>query len=318
MLRLFQFRIILGPRRSNHYKLLGVSQTATPKEIKQAYYQLAKDHHPDKGGGEQAAQKMIQLNDAYSILSDSKERRSYDATIHSENQKPYSSLYEDHFDPFDQPVGPDRTRPPTEAYYQYHSDTRHGFWDDDRVYDHPFSRPKRDEYEYYEDAKFDNHWSHSSSGRFGSDFGRARHFSGANDFYEFNPRDPHFFQDAYSDWDDAYEQAIFEEMENGYGLDDNEYEYVVYDDQIHNDKMPHTAKEYMARNWDCTFRFDSENEFFHSVPPEMRAKNSKFAKMKNKLWSDYRKDNPCNNTEYKPKKKKKRKPKNDKKSKNNW
>lgn len=160
---------------------------------------------------------MIQLNDAYSILSDSKERRSYDATIQSENQK-YSSLYEDHFDPFDQPVGPDRTRPPTEAYYQYHSDTGHSHWDDDRVYDHPFSRPKRDEYEYYEDAKFDDYWNHRS-GRFGSDFGRARHFSGANDFYEFNPRDPHFFQDAYSDWDDAYEQAIFEEMENVYGLD---------------------------------------------------------------------------------------------------
>lgn len=82
--------------------------------------------------------------------------------------------------------------------------------------------------------------------------------------------------------------------------------------------MPHTAKEYMARNWDGNFRFDSENEFFYSVPPEMRAKSSKFAKMKNKFWTDYRKENPHSKTEYKPKKKKKRKPKKDKKSKNNW
>ena len=35
-------------REDGLYVVLGVETTATPKEIKKAYYRLARDHHPDK------------------------------------------------------------------------------------------------------------------------------------------------------------------------------------------------------------------------------------------------------------------------------
>ena len=39
-----------SPPKNNPYTVLGVSRTATRKQIKNAYYKLAKIHHPDKTG----------------------------------------------------------------------------------------------------------------------------------------------------------------------------------------------------------------------------------------------------------------------------
>ena len=48
------------------YKILGVSPNATDDEIKQAYRRLAKQYHPDRNpGDEAAAKKMQQINAAY-------------------------------------------------------------------------------------------------------------------------------------------------------------------------------------------------------------------------------------------------------------
>ena len=48
------------------YKILGVSKDATDDEIKQAYRRLAKQYHPDRNpGDEAAAKKMQQINAAY-------------------------------------------------------------------------------------------------------------------------------------------------------------------------------------------------------------------------------------------------------------
>lgn len=58
-----------------HYNTLGVSETATPEEIKKAYRKLASQHHPDKGGDTAMFQ---QVEEAYRVLSDPQQRQQYD------------------------------------------------------------------------------------------------------------------------------------------------------------------------------------------------------------------------------------------------
>ncbi|KKZ12352.1 MAG: hypothetical protein TH68_07640 [Candidatus Synechococcus spongiarum 142] len=59
------------------YKELGLSPTATAAEIKVAYRQLVKRHHPDAGGD---AQRIVAINVAYGVLSQAETRQAYDAT----------------------------------------------------------------------------------------------------------------------------------------------------------------------------------------------------------------------------------------------
>ena len=65
------------------YEVLGVSRTATAKEIKRAYFDLAKIEHPDKGGNEE---KFKQIQQAYDILSDDGKRQMYEMTGSTQDQ----------------------------------------------------------------------------------------------------------------------------------------------------------------------------------------------------------------------------------------
>jgi len=65
---------------SDYYKVLGVSRDATAKDIKKAYYQLAKKYHPDTNKGNKETQKKFQeVSEAYECLSDDSKRKQYDA-----------------------------------------------------------------------------------------------------------------------------------------------------------------------------------------------------------------------------------------------
>jgi curved DNA-binding protein len=86
----------------NHYETLGVSQTATPEELKSAFRKLAKQHHPDVGGD---VAKFQAINEAYNTLSDTNSRAHYDHTLRNPqpqfNHNPYAqrgaSPFEFHF-----------------------------------------------------------------------------------------------------------------------------------------------------------------------------------------------------------------------------
>jgi len=60
----------------DYYDILGVDQDASQEEIKKAYRKLAHKHHPDKAGDEE---KFKEISEAYSVLSDKKKRKQYDA-----------------------------------------------------------------------------------------------------------------------------------------------------------------------------------------------------------------------------------------------
>lgn len=64
----------------DYYKILGVKDTSTQKEIKDAYRTLAKKYHPDtyKGNKESAEAKMKEINEAYDTLFDKEKRMMYD------------------------------------------------------------------------------------------------------------------------------------------------------------------------------------------------------------------------------------------------
>ncbi|XP_051979563.1 dnaJ heat shock protein family (Hsp40) member A3b isoform X1 [Xyrauchen texanus] len=65
--------------QQDFYEVLGVPRTATQKEIKKAYYQLAKKYHPDTNPDDpQAKEKFAKLAEAYETLSDELKRKQYD------------------------------------------------------------------------------------------------------------------------------------------------------------------------------------------------------------------------------------------------
>lgn len=68
-------------RKKTLYDVLGVQQSATDEEIRQAYRSLALKHHPDRHAPEQKAEaeeKFKTINDAYNILRDPARRQTYD------------------------------------------------------------------------------------------------------------------------------------------------------------------------------------------------------------------------------------------------
>lgn len=63
----------------NYYDILGVNKNASDDEIKKAYRSLAKKYHPDLNpGNAEAAEKLKEVNQAYSVLSDKTKKQNYD------------------------------------------------------------------------------------------------------------------------------------------------------------------------------------------------------------------------------------------------
>ncbi len=67
------------PKTKDYYEVLGVSRSATQKEISSAFRKLARQHHPDLNAGDkQAETRFKELSEAHEVLSDTKKRKLYD------------------------------------------------------------------------------------------------------------------------------------------------------------------------------------------------------------------------------------------------
>lgn len=65
-----------GPK--NHYDTLKITPHATQNEVKSAYYKLTLQYHPDKNKSEYAKQKFQDIAEAYGVLSNHEQRKTYD------------------------------------------------------------------------------------------------------------------------------------------------------------------------------------------------------------------------------------------------
>lgn len=66
----------------NYYTLLGVSRSASPRDVTLAYRKKALDQHPDKvGGGQDQNELFAHINNARDALSDPDKRREYDIKL---------------------------------------------------------------------------------------------------------------------------------------------------------------------------------------------------------------------------------------------
>lgn len=62
------------------YAVLGVSKDISDADLKKEYRKLARKYHPDANPGDAAAEnKFKEISEAYSVLSDPKQRKEYDA-----------------------------------------------------------------------------------------------------------------------------------------------------------------------------------------------------------------------------------------------
>ncbi len=62
----------------DYYEILGLPRNATEADIKSAYKKLAKQWHPDVNKSPDATDKFKELNEAYSVLSNSQKKQTYD------------------------------------------------------------------------------------------------------------------------------------------------------------------------------------------------------------------------------------------------
>ena len=62
----------------DYYKIMGVSQDASEKDIKMAYRKLARKYHPDISKESNAEEQFKEMGEAYEVLRDPAKRAEYD------------------------------------------------------------------------------------------------------------------------------------------------------------------------------------------------------------------------------------------------
>lgn len=74
----------MARRKRDYYVILGVSREATDAEIKRAFRELARQHHPDVNP-EDGGERFREINEAYAVLSDPSTRTRYDRWGHPDD-----------------------------------------------------------------------------------------------------------------------------------------------------------------------------------------------------------------------------------------
>lgn len=76
----------------DYYKILQIDNTASEDQVRKAYRSLVKEVHPDLTDNPAATETFKEIQEAYEILADPKQRRTYDRLREAEGQDKSSSL----------------------------------------------------------------------------------------------------------------------------------------------------------------------------------------------------------------------------------
>ncbi len=74
----------------NYYELLGVKNTASKDEIKEAYKKQMKKWHPDINKDENAVGMSAKINEAKEVLLDDDKRKDYDLYLTKKTEENYN------------------------------------------------------------------------------------------------------------------------------------------------------------------------------------------------------------------------------------
>ena len=88
-------------KRATYYNILGLNRSASKDEIKKSFRQLSLKYHPDRNAtNENAHSIFIIINNAYSILTNEKTRKQYDAYLDKYENRAYAQpQYSREYDP---------------------------------------------------------------------------------------------------------------------------------------------------------------------------------------------------------------------------
>jgi DnaJ-class molecular chaperone len=83
----------MSRRRRDYYAVLGVARDASDTEIKRAFRELARKHHPDVSSHDNG-EAFREINEAYAVLSDAESRARYDRWGHPEDTSGLTAVVE--------------------------------------------------------------------------------------------------------------------------------------------------------------------------------------------------------------------------------
>jgi molecular chaperone DnaJ len=83
----------MARRRRDYYTVLGVARDASDAEIKRAFRELARKHHPDVSP-DNTGEAFREINEAYAVLSDAESRARYDRWGNQEDTVGLSAVVE--------------------------------------------------------------------------------------------------------------------------------------------------------------------------------------------------------------------------------